>query len=135
MARSDTRYSVYPAPKATEVLGDSAPALNQAIECWASLVTRATADNAKKFAKQDQPDMFGQSGHPMHDWAFMAEALKDVRIDPDFPNPSAILATAVEDANRLHDLGAKWFDAEELQGLWDKYKAAFTKAMETLVES
>ena len=32
MAPSDTRYSVYPAPKAVEIVGDNAPALNQAIE-------------------------------------------------------------------------------------------------------
>ena len=52
MARSDTRYSVYPAPKAVEVVGNSSPALNQAIECWATLLTRAIADNARKFWNQ-----------------------------------------------------------------------------------
>ncbi len=134
MARSDTRYSVYPAPKATEILGDSAPSLNQAIECWASLITRATADNAKKFRKQDGPDLFGNVGHPLHDWAFMAEALKETRIEPDFSNPSAILASALEDANRLHDLGAKWFHAEHLEGKWKEYSDLSTKEIEAVVE-
>jgi hypothetical protein len=45
MARSDKRYSIYPSPKAIQVLGASSPSLNQAIECWAGVVARATAEN------------------------------------------------------------------------------------------
>jgi hypothetical protein len=134
MARSDTRYSVYPAPKATEILGNTAPALNQAIECWAALVTRAMADNARRFSSQESPDLFGQTGHALHDWAFLAEGLKEVRVDSDFPNPSAILASALEDANRLHDLGAKWFYAEHLEDKPQEYIRLRETDIETVIE-
>jgi hypothetical protein len=84
MARSDTRYSIYPAPKAVEFVGNTSPALNQAIECWAALLTRAIADNSRKFSHQFQPDAVGET-HPLHDWAMLAKALKETRLDPEFP--------------------------------------------------
>lgn len=110
MARSDTRYSVYPAPKAVEIVGNSAPVLNQAIECWAALLARAMADNAKTFGNYEVFDLNIQP-NAMKEWCVIAEVLKDVRFDPEFPNPGELLATAVEDANRLEDVGSKWFSS------------------------
>src|SRR5262245_18214143 len=134
MARSDARYSVYSAAEATEILGGTAPALSQAIECWSSLITRAIADNSRKFSRLNEPDIFGELGHALEDWAFLAEGLKEVRIDPDFPNPSAILATALEDSNRLNDLGAKWFHAEHLEGKPHDYDSLREKEIEAVIE-
>jgi hypothetical protein len=115
MARSDKRYSIYPAPKAVEVVGDSAPALNQAIECWAALLARATADNAKTFGWNEGGVLDGdctgiwQDMHHLRGFAVLAEALKDVRFDPEFANPGDLLAAAVEDAHRMENVAEKWF--------------------------
>ncbi len=114
MARSDTRYSVYPAPKAVEVVGNSAPALNQAIECWAARLARAMADNDRTFEQADRIVMhFERKMCQMNEWSLIAEALKDKRFDPEFANPEQLLATAVEDAHRLEYIGAKCLDRGE----------------------
>src|SRR5262249_48968706 len=108
MARSDTRYSVYPSPKAVEVVGNAAPALNQAIECWAAVLTRATADNHRKFCEADPVDMhFLKLSYAMNEWSLIAQSIKGMRFDPEFANPGQVLATAVEDAHRLDYLGSK----------------------------
>lgn len=131
MARSDKRYMVYPAPKAIEVVGNSAPELNQAIECWAALLIRATADNSRKFSVQFDIEY---DFYPLHEWGMLAEALKDVHLDPEFPNPAAILATAAEDAHRLENLGWKWFDAEHLQGKPDQYESLQNKHINEFIK-
>lgn len=79
MARSDTRYSIYPAPKAVEVVGDTAPALNQAVECWAALLARATADNSRTFEQANRVEMnYERKMSQMNEWSLLAEALKDM---------------------------------------------------------
>jgi hypothetical protein len=117
-----------------EIIGNSAPALNQAIECWAALLTRAIADNSRKFSKQYGPDEY-DLGHPLHDWGMLAEALKNLRIDPEFPNPGALLATAIEDAHRLENLGRNWFHAEHLEGKWDDYGRLRDKQINELLKN
>jgi hypothetical protein len=119
MARSDTRYSVYPAPKAVEVVGETAPALNQAIECWAALLIRSMADNSNRtFPLVPNGVSIGhitgklQDCHHLHHWALLANVLKDMRFDPDFAKPSELLATAVEDAHRLENVAEKYFASE-----------------------
>jgi len=111
MARTDTRYSVYPAPKAIEVLGASAPALNQALECWAALLVRAMADNSRQF-EQAEPVINNVLGKlcQMNEWSLTARAMKGLRFDPDFGNPGYLLAAAVEDAHRLEYIGADCLD-------------------------
>jgi hypothetical protein len=111
MARSDTRYSVYPTPKAVELIGNSAPALNQAIECWAALLARATADNNRTFEQADLALMqFEQRLCMMNEWWLIAEAIKHMRFDPEFAYPGHVLASAVEDANKLDYIGNKCLD-------------------------
>jgi hypothetical protein len=113
MARSDTRYSVYPAPKAVEVVGDTAPALNQAVECWAALLARAMADNTRTFsASYSEWQINLLNEHCLHDWALLASVLRGMRFDADFANPSELLATAVEDAHRLESIGDEWYFTE-----------------------
>jgi hypothetical protein len=136
MARSDTRYSVYPAPKAVEVLGATAPALNQALECWAALLARAMADNSRQFEQADRviSNMLGKLCQ-MNEWSLMAEALKGVRFDPDFGNPGYLLAAAVEDAHRLEYIGADSLDWGEHDSTVIKDKhidAAVTAVVEKL---
>jgi hypothetical protein len=105
MARSDKRYSVYPAPRAIEILGASAPELNQALECWAALLARAIADNSKVFrGPSDSISM-------LNEWGVLAEVLKGMRFDPEFAHPKELLATAVEDAHRLENIGSRWCQA------------------------
>src|SRR5436309_12409705 len=99
MARSDTRYSVYPDPKAVEVVGDSAPALNQAIECWASLLATATTDNSKAFYWNEQGVLVGHTGkwehvHSLRAWGFLAQALKGTQFSTQYPNPGELLASS-----------------------------------------
>jgi hypothetical protein len=112
MARSDTRYSIYPAPKAVEVVGNSTPALNQAIECWAALLTRAIADNEKSFSCSYNEHHTAEY-HPLHEWRLIAEVLKDRRFDPEYPNPGQLLATAIEDTHRLENIGLDWKDVPD----------------------
>lgn len=111
MARSDTRYSVYPNTRAVDFLGNSAPALNRAIECWAALLTRAMADNAKKIWNPQAVNSSGrlEDMYAIQEWCVLADTLKDMPFNPDFANPGELLATAVEDANKLDDIGSKWF--------------------------
>jgi hypothetical protein len=113
MARSDTRYSIYPAPKAVEVVGNTSPALNLAIECWAALLVRAMADNSKSISPANPTGTLAPDElHFLHEWCVLAAALKGKRFDPDFANPGDLLATAVEDAHRLENIGEEWFQSE-----------------------
>lgn len=134
MARSDTRYSIYPDPKAVEILGSTSPALNQAIECWAALLVRASGDNSKKFSES-----YRATGpfpeNPLHEWGTLADALKDVRLDPDFPHPGILLAAAVDDAYRLEDAGYKWFSSEFGETMKDdEYARHLDNAIASLVK-
>jgi hypothetical protein len=132
MARSDTRYSVYPAHKAIEVVGNTAPALNQAIECWAALLTRAMADNAETLsASYSQYVPFELYENCLHDWALLATVLRGMRFDPDFANPGELVATAVEDAHRLEKVGREWFSSE-LDIEWKQVDVAVGKLVEKL---
>jgi hypothetical protein len=112
MARSDARYSIYPASKATEIIGDTAPALNQAVECWAALLSRATADNSNKIVKSRFSDLGGGRIEVdyLHEWGVLADTLREMRFDPEFANPSFLLASAVEDAQRLQGVGFRWLE-------------------------
>ena len=111
MARSDTRYSIYPAPRAVEIVGNTSPALNQAIECWAALLARALADNGKTFFQGEILDLSPGMDDPVgvQEWSLLADVLKEKRIEPDFANPCDLLATAIEDAHRLEAVGHKGF--------------------------
>jgi hypothetical protein len=126
MARSDKRYMVYPAPRAIEIIGSTSPSLNQALECWAALLARATADNARdiwdSFIYDEPPQKY--EVQPLHEWAVIAEVLKEMRFDPEFANPGVLLATAVEDGHRLESVANNWFLwGEEGPGTDDPDKA------------
>jgi hypothetical protein len=114
MARSDPRYSVYPAPKAVEVVGDTAPALNRAIECWAALLTRAMARNAKRFWNAGPNSVTGkmEDMYAIKEWCVLADSLKGRRCDPAFAAPGDLLAAAVDDANTLENKVLRWFSME-----------------------
>jgi len=104
LARAGQRFAIYPAPKAVELIGDSLPSLNQAIECWAALIARATADNARVF---QEPDLDGND-QGFAEWSLLAEVLKGMKFEAEFMNPSGLIASAVEDAHRLENLGSKF---------------------------
>lgn len=113
MARYDTRFSVYPAPKAIQILGNTAPALNQAIECWAALLARCTADNGRTFHGYLTTEN-GDVIESLHEWNVLSEVLKDTTVNPEFQSPGSILASAVEDAYRLENIrGACFLDDED----------------------
>jgi hypothetical protein len=102
LARAEKRFAIYPAPRAVELVGGSLPALNQAIECWAALIARATADNAKSFW---EPDLDG-ANEGFAEWSMLAQVLKGMRFEAEFMNPNGLIASAVEDAHRLENIGA-----------------------------
>jgi hypothetical protein len=109
MSSSDARFLVYAASKAVEVVGCSAPALNRALECWAALLTRSTADNCKAFSPAID-DVRAKAPCPsLHEWALLAVALKSKHFDPEFADPGAILAAALEDAHRLENAANKYY--------------------------
>jgi hypothetical protein len=134
MARSDTRYSIYPAPKAVEVVGSTSPALNQAIECWAALLARALADNDKTFSQSFSDNIAGVwREQPLHEWGLLTEALNGIRFDPEFANPGDLLAAAVEDADRLENAGRKWFYSQ-FDEVGDAYLKGRDSAIKKLVK-
>jgi len=117
LARAEKRFAIYPAPRAIEVVGDSLPALNQAIECWAALVARATADNAKNFQERFKgDDLFYDT---FAEWSMLAEVLKGMRFEAEFMNPGGLIASTVEDSHRLEGTGDRWlplhYDEENRQ--------------------
>lgn len=135
MARSDNRYSIYPAPKAVEVVGNTSPALNQAIECWAALLVRAMADNTERICPWylGDSDFSPDCQHILYEWCVLAEALQGKRFDPDFANPGDLLTAAVEDARRLEHVGDRWFRSEfdgEMHAAG--YKSCFRELVEKL---
>lgn len=103
--------SVYPHLRALQVLGRSAAGLNQALECWADLVGRATDRNAERFGPEE--------------WCYLADCGNGTLWEPAFANPGALLAHQVRDADAFEGLGAKWLRgpaevsalAEKLAGL------------------
>lgn len=133
MARSDKRFSIYPAAKAIEVLGESSPQLNQAIECWSAAIVRATAENAKRIYNEEYSPF---DVRILQSWCLLAEVLKGKQFDPDYANPADLIATAVEDAHLLEGAGGKWFDSsidEETFGVeLDKKISTFVKTLRDL---
>lgn len=95
MARQDKRITVYPSPRAGEILGTSAPRLNAAIDCWAEAIARATAQNAALFDRTE--------------WMYLADLLRGVILEPGFGTPGAILADDARDGAAHDGLGRKWF--------------------------
>src|SRR6266404_4533888 len=45
--------TVYPTARALSVLGTGTPGLNQALECWADLIARASVENSKRFRSEE----------------------------------------------------------------------------------
>lgn len=134
MARSDKRYMVYPAAGAIEIIGSTSPSLNQALECWAALLARAMADNSKSFSEWYEEDLGGiVYEQSLHEWALLADALKEIRFDPEFAKPGSLLAAAVEDAHRLKDAGNRWFHCERAEGKWNDYDRLRENAISKLV--
>ncbi len=112
------KLTVYPSARTREILGDSATYLNQALECWADLIARATADNAESFAPLE--------------WAIIADVCNGTLWEPGVGNPGIMLAAEVEDGHRLDGTGYKWLGDEgtELAGSLDRIGAGkSTKAM------
>ncbi len=103
--------TVYPSPRVLAVLGTGAPTLNQALECWAITIARATAENASLLSRPE--------------WNYLADCGNGTIWDPGFQEPGRLLAAQVEDAARLDGLGEKWLErpsdvtalAEKLAGL------------------
>jgi len=93
------KITVYPDPRALAVLGASAPALNQALECWANIVARASADNSKDFAAAE--------------WCLLADVCNGTLWEPVVENPAALLAANVADGHQLEGAGYRWFGGEE----------------------
>lgn len=89
------KLTVYPGPRALAVLGQSAPMLNQALECWAAVIARASADNSKIFDAAE--------------WKYIADLLNGTLHEPEIGNPGELLASSVEDGAALDGLGEKWF--------------------------
>lgn len=89
------KITIYPDARALAILGATAPTLNQSVECWAEVVSRATAANAQELYPAE--------------WSYLADMLNGTMVDPGFGNPGEILAADVEDADTFDGLGAKWF--------------------------
>lgn len=89
------RITVYPSPLSLRILGDSSPALNQAVDCWAIAIQRAAADNAKLLTRED--------------WCLLADVNNGTMWEPGDTSPASGLRAQVEDGDRLDGLGKKWY--------------------------
>lgn len=87
------KLTVYPDPRALAVLGASAPALNQALECWANVMARATLDNSKSFGKEE--------------WLLLADVNNGTLHEPIWGNPGELLASAIVEGQALEGAPAK----------------------------
>ncbi len=87
------KLTVYPDPRALAVLGTSAPALNQALECWANVMAKATLDNSKSFGKEE--------------WGLLADVNNGTLHEPIWGNPGELLASAIVQAQALEGAPAK----------------------------
>jgi hypothetical protein len=103
--------SIHATPAALEVLGASTAQLNQAIACWAELITQSSADNAKAFSREE--------------WCLLAEALNGVKCDPSEAAPGNAMASALEEAERNEGFGTKWLGEgrdPELEALLERMR-------------
>ena len=80
------KLTVYPDPRALAVLGTSAPALNQALECWANVMAKATLDNSKSLGKEE--------------WGLLADIINGTLHEPIWGNPGELLAGAILSGNQ-----------------------------------
>lgn len=100
-----TQLTVYPSPRSIQVLGSSSPALNQALDCWAYLIGRATLENAGRFSRAE--------------WLYLADCGNSTMWTPEFDAARSIVHQ-VRDANELDGLGKKWLskpsDVDKLAG-------------------
>jgi hypothetical protein len=87
------RLTVYPDLRALGVLGASAPALNQALECWANVMAKAMWDNSKSFGKEE--------------WRVLADVNNGTAHEPMWGNPGELLASAIVEAQALEGAPAK----------------------------
>lgn len=105
MAKSDRKkLTVYPDPSALAIVGDTTPALNQAVECWARVIAEATHANATAFSRPE--------------WNFLADCCNGLILDTGVGNPAVYLYAEAEDGHRLNRTGDKWFggDGADLEG-------------------
>jgi hypothetical protein len=86
--------TVYPTARALSVLGTGTPGLNQALECWADLIARASVENAKRFRSEE--------------WQYLADCANGIRWEPTVANPGKGLAQQASDAHELEGPGSKW---------------------------
>src|SRR5262245_32372200 len=71
----------------------------------------------------------------LHEWVLIAQALKDLRFDPEFSRPGYLLAAAVEDADKLAYDTFEWYQAEYDSSVTEeKNKERHVAAVRRLVE-
>lgn len=105
------KLTVYPSLRALEILGQSAPALNQGLDCWAQVIAEASADNSKLLVAAE--------------WAALADVLNGTLHEPGISNAGEMLAASVEDGDRFDGLGEKWFGkdaAKKVPALGEKLR-------------
>ena len=95
MPTKEKRITVYPGPRVLAVLGETSPALNQALEVWAMQVARATEDNSRTFTATE--------------WGLVADVCNGTLWEPSVESPAAMLATNVIDGHNLDGAGYRWF--------------------------
>lgn len=105
------KITVYPSARTREILGDRATELNQALECWADVIARATADNADVFTPSE--------------WCMIADVCNGTLWEPGVGNPGTMLAAEVSDGHHLDGTGYKWLADEgtELAGSLERLGA------------
>jgi hypothetical protein len=76
-------------------------------------MARATADNSKVISSDKE-------------WAVLIRALGNSKFDPKFPKPGDLLATAVEEARRVHGVGEDLHYDDDVEALPEAERLATT---------
>jgi hypothetical protein len=88
------RITVYPNPQALQILGDTTPELNRALEVQSELIARATAAISEQFSRGE--------------WSYLADCFNGTIFEPRFSNLGDSLAHSVEDQDEFYQTGTKW---------------------------
>lgn len=92
--------------------------VRQALECWANVIARASADNSKDFTASE--------------WCLIADVCNGTLWEPTVDSPATLLAANVADGHRLDGAGYRWFcdDEDERAGSVERLEMGQpTKAM------
>jgi hypothetical protein len=88
------RITVYPNPQAVQILGNTTPELNRALEVHSQQIVRATVSVSQLLSRGE--------------WSYLADCFNGTIHEPRFSDIGDCLAQSVEDQDEFYQTGTKW---------------------------